>query len=147
MPDWVTDGTLEYTRRMPRQIQIGIEEIPSGQRNARGRVAAAREQEAVLLRKKAASADLKIVLDERGRSWTSMELAEQLRGWLREVPHVAMMVGGPDGFTDDIRDEADRLWSLSGLTLPHGLVRVVLAEQLYRAWTIIDGHPYHRRGR
>ena len=63
------------------------------------------------------------------------------------MPHVAMMIGGPDGFTDDIRDDADQLWSLSGLTLPHGLVRVVLTEQIYRAWTIVDGHPYHREGR
>jgi 23S rRNA (pseudouridine1915-N3)-methyltransferase len=147
MPNWVTDGTREYVRRMPRQIQFSIEEIQPGQRTARGQVAAAREQEAVQLKKKAALADLRIVLDEKGKPWTSMELADQLRDWLQHVPQVAIMIGGPDGFTDEIRDDADRLWSLSGLTLPHGLVRVVLAEQLYRAWTIVDGHPYHREGR
>jgi 23S rRNA (pseudouridine1915-N3)-methyltransferase len=147
MPNWVTDGTREYVRRMPRQIQFSIEEIQPGQRTARGQVAAAREQEAVQLKKKAALADLRIVLDEKGKPWTSMELADQLRDWLQLVRYVALMIGGPDGFTDEIRDDADRLWSLSGLTLPHGLVRVVLAEQLYRAWTIVDGHPYHREGR
>ena len=147
MPVWVDDGVREYARRLPRQIQFSIEEIPPGQRTARGPVAAAREQEATQLMKRAAAADLRIVLDEKGRAWNSMELADQLRDWLQTAPHVALMIGGPDGFTDEIRDGADRLWSLSNLTLPHGLVRVVLAEQLYRAWTIVDGHPYHREGR
>jgi 23S rRNA (pseudouridine1915-N3)-methyltransferase len=147
MPVWVNDGVQEYTRRMPRQVQFSIEEIQPGQRTARGQVAAAREHEAAQLKKKAVAADLRIVLDEKGKPWTSMELADQLRDWLQHVPHVAIMIGGPDGFTDEIRDDADRLWSLSNLTLPHGLVRVVLAEQLYRAWTIVDGHPYHREGR
>jgi len=147
MPIWVNDGVKEYARRMPRQIQFSIEEIPPGHRTARGSVAAAREQEAAQLMKRAAAAGLRIALDEKGKPWTSTELADQLRDWLHHVPHVALMIGGPDGFTDEIRDGADRLWSLSSLTLPHGLVRVVLAEQLYRAWTIVDGHPYHREGR
>lgn len=146
MPGWVNDGVKEYARRMPRQIQFGIEEISPGLRTARGNVAAAREQEAKQLTRRAATADLRIVLDEKGAPWTSMQLADQLRDWLQNVPHVALMIGGPDGVTDEIRDRADHLWSLSRLTLPHGLVRVVLAEQIYRAWTIVDGHPYHRKG-
>ena len=147
MPAWVNDGVEEYSRRMPRQIQFNIIEIPPGQRTTRGNVAAAREQEAAQLMKRAAAADLRIVLDEKGKSWTSIQLATQLRDWLHNVPHVALMIGGPDGFTNEVRDSADRLWSLSNLTLPHGLVRTVLAEQIYRAWTIVDGHPYHREGR
>ncbi len=147
MPAWVNDGVTEYTRRMPRQIQFSIEEIPPGQRTARGNIVAAREREASQLMKRAAPADLRIALDERGKTWASTELAEQLRDWLHNVPHVALMIGGPDGFSNEVRDHADRLWSLSKLTLPHGLVRVVLAEQMYRAWTIVDGHPYHREGR
>ena len=147
MPGWVNDGVKEYARRMPRQIQFSIEEIPPGQRTARGSVSAAREQEATQLIKRTAACDLRIALDEKGKPWTSTELADQLRDWLHHVPHVALMIGGPDGFTNEIGDTADRLWSLSGLTLPHGLVRVVLAEQVYRAWTIVDGHPYHREGR
>ncbi len=147
MPTWVNDGVKEYARRMPRQIQFSIEELPPGHRTARGNVAAAREQEAAQLMKRAAATNLRIALDEKGKPWTSTELADQLRDWLHNVPHVALMIGGPDGFTDKIRDSADRLWSLSSLTLPHGLVRVVLAEQIYRAWTIVDGHPYHREGR
>jgi 23S rRNA (pseudouridine1915-N3)-methyltransferase len=147
MPAWVNDGVKEYARRMPRQIQFAIEEIQAGQRTARGNVAAAREQEAKQLIKRSATANLRIVLDEKGKPWTSTALADQLRDWLLNAPQVVLMIGGPDGFTDEIRDRADRLWSLSPLTLPHGLVRVVLAEQLYRAWTIVDGHPYHREGR
>jgi len=147
MPVWVNDGVKEYARRMPRQIHFSIEEIPPGHRTARSSVVAAREQEAAQLMKRATAADLRIALDEKGKPWTSTELAGQLRDWLHHVPHVALMIGGPDGFTDEIRDGVDRLWSLSSLTLPHGLVRVVLAEQLYRAWTIVDGHPYHREGR
>jgi len=147
MPAWVNDGVKEYARRLPRQIQFAIEEIPPGARTARGNVAAAREQEAKQLTRRASAADLRIVLDEAGKPWTSVELAGQLRDWLHNVPHVALMIGGPDGFTDEIREHADRLWSLSRLTLPHGLARVVLAEQIYRAWTIVDGHPYHREGR
>ncbi len=147
MPAWVNDGVKEYARRLPRQVQFSIEEIPPGQRTARGNIAAARELEAKQLIRRATPADLRIVLDESGKSWTSVQLADQLQGWLHNAPHVAFMIGGPDGFADEVRDRADRLWSLSGLTLPHGLVRVVLAEQIYRAWTIVDGHPYHREGR
>jgi len=147
MPAWVNDGVREYARRLPRQIQFSVEEITPGQRTARGHVTAARAQESAQLIKRAAPADLRIVLDEKGQPWTSTELAARLRDWLHHVPHVALMIGGPDGFADEVRDGADRLWSLSRLTLPHGLVRVVLAEQIYRAWTIVDGHPYHREGR
>jgi len=147
MPGWVNDGVREYARRMPRQIQFGIEEIAPGLRTTRGNVAVAREQEAAQLIKRTAASDQRIVLDEKGKPWSSTELAEQLRDWLHNVPNVALMIGGPDGFTDEVRDNADRLWSLSNLTLPHGLVRVVLAEQMYRAWTIVEGHPYHREGR
>lgn len=147
MPAWVNDGVSEYARRMPRQIQFGIDEISPGPRTARGNIAIAREREATQLVKRAASADLCIALDETGKPWTSTQLADQLRSWLDNSLYVALMIGGPDGFTDKIRDGADRLWSLSSLTMPHGLVRVVLAEQLYRAWTIVDGHPYHREGR
>ncbi len=146
MPAWVTDGVDEYARRMPRQIQFGIEEIPPGLRKGRGTPATAREQEADRLRKRASGADVTIALDERGSQWTSVQLADRLRGWFDTAPQVALLIGGADGLTDELQDAADSRWSLSTLTLPHGLVRVVLAEQLYRAWTIVDGHPYHRGG-
>lgn len=146
MPAWVTDGVDEYARRMPRQIQFGVEEIPAGLRKGRGTPATAREQESERLRKRAAGADVTIALDERGDQWTSVQLADRLRRWLDTAPQVALLIGGADGLTDELREAADASWSLSMLTLPHALVRVVLAEQLYRAWTIVDGHPYHRGG-
>lgn len=144
MPAWVTDGVDEYARRMPRQIRFDIEEVAPGLRKGRGTPATAREQEAARLRKRAAGADVTIALDERGRPWNSVQVADRLRDWLDMAPQVALLIGGADGLTDAMRDSADSVWSLSPLTLPHGLVRVVLAEQLYRAWTIVDGHPYHR---
>ena len=144
MPAWVDAGVKEYARRMPRQIQFQIHEIQPGQRSARGNVLAAQEAEASQLLKRAESADLLIALDERGKQWSSKELATEMRGWLNEIPHVVIMIGGPDGFTEACRNRADKLWSLSALTLPHGMVRVLLAEQIYRAWTIVQGHPYHR---
>ena len=144
MQRWVYDGVEAYSKRMPAQIQMRVTEIQSGVRSARGAVEAAREKEAEKLLKKAAGADLTIALDESGKAFSSMELANEMRKWLNQVPHVAILIGGPDGLTDACKNKVDRLWSLSNLTLPHGLVRVVLAEQLYRAWTILQGHPYHR---
>ncbi|MFQ5636241.1 MAG: 23S rRNA (pseudouridine(1915)-N(3))-methyltransferase RlmH [Gammaproteobacteria bacterium] len=94
--------------------------------------------------KRAARADRVIALDQRGREWSSAALAAEMRGWRDNAADVALLIGGPDGLADVCRERADDVWSLSRLTLPHGLVRVVLAEQIYRAWTILQGHPYHR---
>jgi len=102
-----------------------------------------RKEEEQLL-KRAERADTVIALDERGAEWTSMQLADQMRVWQQDAASVAVLIGGPDGLTEACRRRADAAWSLSRLTLPHGLVRVVLAEQVYRAWTILQGHPYHR---
>jgi 23S rRNA (pseudouridine1915-N3)-methyltransferase len=83
-------------------------------------------------------------LDQRGREWSTEDLARRLEGWLGEGRDVALLVGGPEGLADACRAGAEGLWSLSRLTLPHPLVRVVVAEQVYRAWTLLAGHPYHR---
>jgi len=144
MQRWVYDGVKAYSERMPAQIQMRVMEIQAGKRSARSNVGAAKEEEAGKLLKKAAGADLTIALDESGQAFSSMELANEMRDWLNRTPHVAILIGGPDGLTEACKSNVDRLWSLSKLTLPHGLVRVVLAEQLYRGWTILQGHPYHR---
>ncbi len=94
--------------------------------------------------KRAGAADLTIALDEAGTPKSSAELATEMQNWLNDTPHVALMIGGVDGLTERCKNESDHVWSLSKLTLPHALVRVVLVEQLYRAWTILQGHPYHR---
>jgi 23S rRNA (pseudouridine1915-N3)-methyltransferase len=85
-----------------------------------------------------------VALDERGKSWSSTDLAQQLEGWLGNHARVSFMIGGADGLAEACTERADRIWSQSSLTLPHALVRVVLAEQIYRAWTLLQGHPYHR---
>ena len=144
MPGWVASGVDTYRKRLPSQVKLELIEISPGQRSARGPVAAAVEKEAEQLLKRAGRADTIIALDERGAEWSSVELAEEMRGWQERASHVAFLIGGPDGLSDGCRRHARLVWSLSRLTLPHGLVRVVLAEQLYRAWTILQGHPYHR---
>ena len=144
MPGWVVTGVDTYRKRLPPHIKLEIVEIAPGVRGARAPVTAAMEKEAGQLLKHAARADRVIALDERGTQWRSTKLAEHLRGWQDEAADVAMLIGGADGLTDACRQRADAIWSLSQLTLPHALVRVVLAEQIYRASTILQGHPYHR---
>lgn len=145
MQSWVYDGVENYTRRLPRHIRVELEEIPGATRTPKGDPAPAIRREAEQLLRRARGADRIIALDQTGRQWTTEELAEQMRDWLARDPKVVLMIGGADGLGNICRQRADAIWSLSRLTLPHGLVRVVVAEQLYRAWTILEGHPYHRR--
>jgi 23S rRNA (pseudouridine1915-N3)-methyltransferase len=143
LPAWVGAGFDTYRRRLPSHIRLELEEIPAGARTSRD-TAAARAEEGERILRRARAADLFIALDERGRERSSAELATELDRWLAESPRVALAIGGADGLAPACRDRADSLWSLSRLTLPHGLVRVLVAEQLYRAWTLTAGHPYHR---
>lgn len=144
LPAWIGDGFETYRRRMPGHIRLELDEIPGGARGGRERGAAARADEAERILKRVAADDLLIALDERGREWSTAELAQELERWLAEAPRVTLVIGGADGLAPACRDRASGLWSLSRLTLPHGLVRVLVAEQLYRAWTVLAGHPYHR---
>jgi len=141
---WVYEGFDNYAGRMPPQLRVDLVEIPAGSRSGRGTGGKAREVEADQLLSRAGGADRTIALDERGLQWDSRELSAQMKRWLEEYPRIALLIGGPDGLSGRCRSAADQLWSLSSLTLPHGLVRIVLVEQLYRAWTILQGHPYHR---
>jgi 23S rRNA (pseudouridine1915-N3)-methyltransferase len=139
---WVYQAFESYRARLPRHVNLALEEVPVAQRRAGTAAAVAAEGERLLRRVRDDA--LALALDERGREWSSVELAHELDGWLARHPHVAILIGGPDGLAPACRERADRLWSLSRLTFPHGLVRVLLAEQIYRAWTIHQGHPYHR---
>jgi len=143
MPAWVQEGFGSYRKRLPRHIELQLEELPLGSRSGRrGPEAVEREGERMLRHLKTASCI--VALDERGESWSSRELAQRLDGWLQEQPQVHFLIGGPDGLAAECLQRAHTRWSLSRLTLPHGLVRVIVAEQLYRAWTLLSGHPYHR---
>lgn len=144
MPAWVQDGCAEYSRRLPRELQLEWIELPLGPRprGAGAERAIAAESAAMLAR--VAPGELVVALDQRGRPWSTEELAEQLADWQMRGCGVGILIGGPDGLGEACRSRAQLCWSLSALTLPHPLVRVLLVEQLYRAWSINQGHPYHR---
>ena len=135
MPAWIQDGFHEYQRRMPPEIRVELTELkPDKTRADEGkRMLAALPDDATLL-----------ALDERGKAISTQGLSVMLSGWMRDASHPVFAIGGADGLADEVKARADKLISLSALTLPHQLVRVVLAEQLYRAWTILARHPYHR---
>ena len=144
MPAWVTEGYREYARRLPHECTLHLTEIPLGQRSRSASVARAVAEEGRRILAATAAGQHVIALDVGGRSWSTAQLAEQLASWLQDGRDVALLVGGPDGLAADCLQRAEQRWSLSPLTLPHPLVRVLLAEQLYRAWSMISGHPYHR---
>lgn len=144
MPAWVDAAFGEYAKRMPREARVELLEIKPEKRV--GGKTAIQMQEAERGRIQAAfpeNASL-VMLDERGVEWSTLELAGQMKNWMQEGQDVAFVIGGADGLHPELRAKAEKLWSLSRLTLPHGMVRVLLAEQLYRAMTVIQNHPYHR---
>ena len=144
MPRWVAEGFQEYARRMPRECTLVLREVelPGRQRGlpaSQGRTAEGER----LLAAVPAGAGV-VALDERGAPWDTLELSHRLEGWLGGGRDVALLVGGADGLAPECLQAAGQVWSLSALTRPHMLVRVLVAEQLYRAWSILAGHPYHR---
>ncbi len=144
MPAWVDDGVETYCKRLPRHVDLRFEGVPAAQRSAGITTDKIKAKEGDALLRRVRDADFVVALDEHGKGWTSARLAGQFEDWLNHYPTVALMIGGADGLDARCIERADRVWSLSPLTLPHALVRVVLAEQLYRAWTLTQGHPYHR---
>lgn len=140
MPAWVQAGFAEYHRRMPRDFAVELRELPVSRRE--GVRAVAEEGEALLAA--LAPEELAVALEVGGEAWSTAELVSRLREWRDEGRRVAFLIGGPDGLSDACRARAAREWSLSRLTLPHPLVRIVLMEQIYRAWSILGAHPYHR---
>ena len=143
MPGWVAEGYADYAKRLPRDFALDLVELkpePRDRGKSTGQILAA---EAVRIR--TACAGFRVVaLDERGKAWTTRELAARLARWRDEARDVAFVIGSADGLDASVARDADDVVSLSALTLPHALVRVVLAEQLYRATALNAGHPYHR---
>lgn len=144
MPDWVEASCNEYLKRLPPELRIEVVELPLGKRGKGADIQRAilREGEAML--KAIGERDQVIALEVQGKSWSTGDLAVNLQHWQGSGDNVSLLVGGPDGLAPACLARADSRWSLSALTLPHPLVRVLLAEQLYRAWSINAGHPYHR---
>jgi 23S rRNA (pseudouridine1915-N3)-methyltransferase len=146
MPAWITAGYDDYARRLPPHLKLDLVERPASAWATRGDVARAMREEADILRASIPKGAWVVALDERGSAWSTSQLSSRLAEWQQGGRDVALLIGGPDGLDASLRDAADQRWSLSPLTLPHPLVRVVVAEQLYRAWTLLAGHPYHRDG-
>ena len=144
MPAWVTAGFEEYCRRMPPECRIELVEIVAGQRGKGADLVRLQREEGERMLAAIPKGAEVVALDARGRMVDTGGLAQWLDGWLGGGRDVAMLIGGPEGLAPACRERADRIWSLSPLTFPHPLVRIVVAEQLYRAMSILKGHPYHR---
>lgn len=143
MPAWVGEGCHEYLKRMPRDMRVEVVEIKPDKRAAGRNGEQVREAEAQRILE-AAGCDYLVALDEHGGESTTLQLAERVSHWQTAGRDVALAIGGADGLHDQVRQAAQWQWSLSRLTLPHGMVRLLLAEQLYRAWSVLNHHPYHR---
>jgi len=143
-PAWVNDAYKSYAERFPREWKFRLDTIPTVRRgkNDKSRQAMEAEGEQVIARLQ--DAEQLVLLDERGKPLSSEGLASKLADWQRDGRDLCLLIGGPDGVSDACRRRADFTWSLSSMTLPHGLARVLVAEQLYRAWSMHSGHPYHR---
>jgi 23S rRNA (pseudouridine1915-N3)-methyltransferase len=143
-PAWVGDAFDEYVKRLPGQWRFRLDTVPTARRTGATGASQATEAEGLLVLKQLKPAETVILLDEAGTELTSAGLSSRLAGWQSGGSDLAFIIGGPDGVSAECTRRADFKWSLSRLTLPHGLARVVLAEQLYRAHTLLQGHPYHR---
>ena len=143
-PDWVTAGWAEYAKRMPRELPLDLLEIRPEPRSTGKTAEAMMALEATRIDAQLPAGCRRVALDERGDAPTTRQLAERLAKWMASGDDVAFIIGGPDGLDPRIKNSAGETMRLSSLTLPHALVRVILAEALYRAASVINHHPYHR---
>jgi 23S rRNA (pseudouridine1915-N3)-methyltransferase len=144
MPTWIETAAKEYTKRLPKNIQFKLVEITPAIRSKNNKADNYKQKEQEKIETALSPDSIIIALDERGKSINSQQLADQLQTWIDENQHISLIIGGADGLSDSLKKKANQTWSLSAMTLPHGLVRVMVVEQLYRAWTITQNHPYHR---
>lgn len=144
MPGWVVDGYQEYAKRLPRECQLILHEVMPAKRAKTGNAKQWMEEEGERILALIPTDHHVVSLDVKGKAWTTEQLAGQMENWLADGRDISLLVGGPDGLSAACRQRANQSWSLSPLTLPHPIVRVVMAEQLYRAWSVIQNHPYHR---
>ena len=143
LPDWVAKGCAEYVKRMPRELPLSVVEVkpePRGSKTREQLLAAEKSR----LQAALTGFSRVVVLDERGTDLTTVKLAQRLEDWMREGGDTAFIIGGADGIDEELKQRADAMIRLSSLTLPHALVRPLLAEALYRAWTVLRNHPYPR---
>ncbi|NIB41817.1 23S rRNA (pseudouridine(1915)-N(3))-methyltransferase RlmH [Pseudomaricurvus alkylphenolicus] len=144
MPGWVEEGYLDYAKRLPRDFSVEVVELPLGPRGKNASIEKAIAREGSQMLAAIPKGDKVIALDVKGKPWSTEKLADNLAAWSMECSNYSILIGGPDGLAPECLARADAKWSLSALTLPHPLVRIVLIEQLYRAWSILNRHPYHK---
>lgn len=144
MPGWVEEGCAEYTKRLSGDMTLELVEITAGKRSKGADLARLKEQEGEALLAALKPQERVIALDVLGRTLSTEDMAATLRDWQVDGRPAALLIGGPEGLSRAVLERADEKWSLSRLTLPHPLVRIVIAEQIYRAWSLLKGHPYHR---
>ena len=144
MPDWVEEGWHEYARRLPGEMPLELVEIPLTTRSKNADVTRMIRQEGEAMLAKVQPGERIVTLEVQGRAWSTEQLAGELERWRLEARNVNLMVGGPEGLAPEVCARSEQRWSLSALTLPHPLVRILVGEQIYRAWTVLSGHPYHK---
>jgi 23S rRNA (pseudouridine1915-N3)-methyltransferase len=144
MPGWIETGYREYASRLPSECALHLVEIDPGRRGKGTNPSVAKRLEGERMLAALPPGARVIALDAAGQAWSTERLAGVLGRWMSEGRDLALLAGGPEGLSDACLARADGDWSLSPLTFPHPLVRVIVAEQLYRAWSILRGHPYHR---
>ena len=144
MPSWVETGFSIYAQRLPRDCTLELIEIPAAKRTRNQLADKWMEKEGEVILKAIHHSDWVVALDVKGKSWSTPQLAQQLTNWQSLGCNVSLLVGGPDGLSPECLSRANQKWSLSDLTLPHPMVRVLLAETIYRAWSVTVNHPYHR---
>ena len=146
MPKWVSKGYEEYAHRMPSKCKLILKEIVAEKRNKNSNIATIQNKEANKLLNAIPKNAYIVALDGKGTIWSTEKLAVRMESWMMSGQNIALLIGGPDGLTPEILSKVNEHWSLSNLTFPHPLVRIIVAEQLYRAWTVTENHPYHRAG-
>lgn len=144
MPAWIEQGYQEYAQRMPAEARLELKEIAPGKRGKNADIKRIVEDEGQRLIAAIPRSAHVVVLDVEGRSQSTEQLAQRMDDWMHSGQDICLLVGGPEGLSAECRALANEKWSLSALTFPHPLVRVILAEQLYRAWSVLRNHPYHR---
>lgn len=144
VPGWAEDGVAEFARRFTRQFPVELEAVDAAPRTAGASTEQLQHADSERLLSRVRPGERLVALDERGRELSSRQLADRIEAWQHDGRDVVLVIGGADGHSDALKTRADELISLSRMTLPHAMARLMLIEQLYRAWTLLSGHPYHR---
>lgn len=144
MPSWVQHGYNEYIKRIGQGMTVELLELSAEKRGKSVNTSKILEKEAERMRQAITSGHFVVALDKSGQSWSTEKLAQKFADWQLDGTNLSILIGGPEGMTQELIDQADLRLSLSALTFPHPIVRIILAEQLYRTWSILNNHPYHK---